>query len=81
VVIEMAENHGLDTGQVRLGWCGGRPEALPGGLSACSFARSSEVTAEVLVWVPLVDTPWGELGGLWVDATHAEPIDLYRSLD
>jgi hypothetical protein len=81
VVIDMAENHGLDAEMVRLGWCGGQPEALPGGPSACSFARGSEVTAEVLVWVPLLDTPWGQVGGLWMGAVHAEPIDLYRSLD
>jgi hypothetical protein len=81
LVIDMAENHGLDTEMVRLGWCGGQPEVLPGGPSACSFARASEVTAEVLVWVPLLDTPWGQVGGLWMGAAHAEPIDLYRSLD
>ena len=42
--------------------------------------RGSVVTAEVQVWVPLVATPWGEVGGLWVGASHSEPVDLYRSL-
>jgi len=80
VVLEMASNHGLDPGLVRLGWCGALPEEPSVAVSNCSFSRGTEVTAEVLVWVPLVATPWGEVGGIWVGATHSEPIDLYRSL-
>jgi hypothetical protein len=80
VVADMAANHGLDPGLVRLGWCGGSPAEGSGDASGCGFQRGSELTAEVLVWVPLFATPWGEVGGLWVGAVHSEPIDLYRSL-
>jgi hypothetical protein len=78
VVYEMAANHGLGPDLVRLAWCGETPTGQAG--EACSFERGSTITAEVEVWVPLVATPWGEVGGLWVGATHAEPVDLYRSL-
>lgn len=73
VVVDMAANHGLAPDLVRHSWCGDAPET-------CSFDRGSQVTAEVQVWVPLFATPWGEIGGLWVGATHSEPVDLYRSL-
>lgn len=79
VVSEMTADHGLSPSMVRLGWCGGAPGPV-GGSPSCSFARGTEVVARVEVWVPLVATPWGDLGGLWVGAVHAEPIDLYRSL-
>jgi hypothetical protein len=75
LVNEMAANHGLSPDLVRLGWCGGTGEE-----TGCSFDRGSTVSARVEVWVPLVATPWGEVGGLWVGATHSEPVDLYRSL-
>jgi hypothetical protein len=78
VVYEMAANHGLSPDLVRLGWCG---ESSGGeGVPACSFDRGSTVSASVEVWVPLIATPWGELGGLWIGAAHSEPVDLYRSL-
>lgn len=80
VVNDMASNYGLEDHQVRLGWCGAPPGELTAGQSDCSYERGGEITAEVLVWVPLVATPWGNVGGLWVGATHSEPIDLYRSL-
>ena len=81
VVGDMAANHGLTDELVMLGWCGAEPTSLSGEEAACDFDRGSDVTAEVSVWVPLVATPWGDIGGLWVSATHAEPIDLYRSLE
>jgi len=80
VVTDMAVNHGLGPGLVRLGWCGTSPVELAGDPGTCSFERGAWVTAEVLVWVPLVATPWGEVGGLWSGASHSEPVDLYRSL-
>jgi hypothetical protein len=79
VVYEMATNHGLSSDLVRLGWCGGSPSAAEGA-TACSFDRGSTVIATVDVWVPLIATPWGEIGGLWIGAAHSEPVDLYRSL-
>lgn len=68
----------LDPGLVRVGWCGAPPATTPTG--ACPLTRGSAVSATVEVWTPLVDTPWGPVGGLWVSASHSEPIDLYRSL-
>jgi len=80
VVAAMVAGHGLAGDQVRLGWCGGTPGPLssPGG--GCSLGRGTVVAATVQVWVPLVMTPWGGIGGLWVTGEHAEPVDLYRSL-
>jgi hypothetical protein len=80
VVDEMAANHGIGPDLVRLGWCGEAASVDFDGLTACSFERGSTVTARVEVWVPLVATPWGEIGGVWVGAEHSEPVDLYRSL-
>jgi hypothetical protein len=80
VLTDMTVNHGLEMDGVRLGWCGQEPERLPSPVPGCSFERGTQVTAEVTVWVPLLATPWGEVGGLWVGAVHSEPIDLYRSL-
>jgi len=77
VVMDMAVNHGLGPDLVRLSWCGG---ASGDALEACNFDRGSVVSAEVEVWVPLIATPWGEVGGLWVGASHSELVDLYRSL-
>lgn len=80
VVAQSVSNHGLDQDSVRLGWCGALPAPLnaPGG--ACSLTRGSSVEARVDVWTPLIRTPWGDVGGLWITAIHSEQIDLYRSL-
>jgi hypothetical protein len=80
VVFEMASNHGLGSDSVRLGWCGETPSGQSDGATACSFERGSSISARVEVWVPVVATPWGEIGGLWVGSAHSEPVDLYRSL-
>jgi hypothetical protein len=80
VVMTAAVTHGMPLELVRLGWCGTPPADVVGAAAACPLVRGSEVVAEVLVWTPLFDTPWGEIGGLWVTALHAEPVDLYRSL-
>lgn len=78
VVSAAADAAGLDTGELRVGWCGAVPAIVPAG--SCPLARGSAVSVTVGVWTPLVDTPWGPVGGLWVSASHSEPIDLYRSL-
>lgn len=78
VVSAATDAAGLDTGSVRVGWCGAAPATLPAG--SCPLTRGSAVSVTVEVWTPLVDTPWGPVGGLWVSASHSEPIDLYRSL-
>ena len=80
VVMDMAVNHGLGPDLVRLNWCGAAGSGQGDAPETCSFDRGSVVTAEVQVWIPLVATPWGEVGGLWVGASHSERIDLYRSL-
>jgi len=79
VVSRMTGEHGLGEGQVRLGWCGAIPSSLSTPAGACPLERGGIVTSTVQVWAPLVITPWGPVGGLWVTADHSEPIDLYRS--
>jgi hypothetical protein len=78
VAVEMGANYGLESAQMRVGWCGSAPVA--GGGGDCSFDRGSLVSVEVSVWVPLVSTPWGTIGGIWIDRNHAEFVDVYRSL-
>lgn len=66
---EMAEARGLELAEIEL--CGDE---------SCPIDRGGYVTVRVAVDVPLIDTPWGTVGGLTVEATHAEPVDLYVSL-
>lgn len=80
VVRQVTSGHGLDPALVRLGWCGSSPGELDQPTGLCPLSRGSIVEATVEVWVPLFATPWGPVGGLWVGASHAEPVDLYRSL-
>jgi hypothetical protein len=80
VVTDMAANHGLGSDLVHLSWCGASESGQGAAVAACTFDRGSVVAAEVEVWVPLIATPWGEVGGLWVGASHSELVDLYRSL-
>ncbi|CAN5851666.1 hypothetical protein BH23ACT4_BH23ACT4_06550 [soil metagenome] len=75
---EISANYGLDAIEMRLGWCGAVPAA--GGTGTCAMTRGAIVEVTVDVWVPLVSTPWGAIGGVWVSRSHAESIDLYRSL-
>jgi hypothetical protein len=78
-VSEIASGLGVDRSDVRVGWCGAPPE--PAGSGSCTLARGSAVSVTIELWTPLISTPWGPVGGLWVTAGHAEPIDLYRSLE
>ena len=80
VVTDMAANHGLGPDLVRLAWCGAAEAGAGDAVEGCTFDRGSVVAAQVEVWVPLVATPWGEVGGLWIGASHSELVDLYRSL-
>lgn len=73
-------SHGLPAELVRLGWCGAAPGPLSAPSGSCPLSRGSSASAVVEVWVPLIHTPWGEVGGLWVSASHSEPVDLFRSL-
>lgn len=75
---EHADRMGLGMDLLRVGWCGAEPsQSWPG---SCPLTRGSAVSVSVQVWTPLVSTPWGPVGGLWVSGEHSEPIDLYRSL-
>lgn len=74
----IAANYGLSPDEFRIGWCGAVP--AEGGSGTCSMDRGGVVSATVEVWVPVVVTPWGTVGGVWVSRHHAERIDLYRSL-
>ncbi len=74
------ESLGIDRSHVRVGWCGASPSAMDAPAGSCSLTRGSVVSLTIEVWTPLVTTPWGPVGGLWVTADHTEPIDLYRSL-
>lgn len=76
----LAREHGLGDDEVRLGWCGTTPSPVSAASHGCVLTRGSVATSRVEVWAPLVSTPWGEVGGLWVGAEHSEPVDLYRSL-
>jgi hypothetical protein len=80
VVEEIGANHGLEPQEVLLGWCGSTPAPASEAVDACTLARGTIVEAEVRIWAPVVETPWGAIGGVWVTARHEEPIDLYRSL-
>ena len=80
VVARAGSEYGLDQSSLRLGWCGAAPASLPAGAGTCPMVRGGVVQATVQVWAPLIVTPWGEVGGLWVTASHSEPVDLYRSL-
>lgn len=68
---EMAAGRGYEPSEVDIEMCGG---------TLCDLTRGSYVTARISVDIPLVSTPWGDVGGLTVSAFHAEPVDAYRSL-
>lgn len=80
VIASMTEGHGMAPDQVRASWCGQQVSSLAELAGGCSLTRGSVVTATVQVWVPLIPTPWGDVGGLWATGVHAEPVDLYRSI-
>lgn len=71
---------GIDPSHVRVGWCGADPSPMTASSGVCPLIRGSVVTVSIELWTPLITTPWGPVGGLWVSADHSEPIDLYRSL-
>lgn len=69
----------LNSNDIRLGWCGAAPAVPFGG--DCPLSRGSTVDVVVEIWTPLVSTPWGDVGHVWVRGAHSEPVDLYRSLE
>jgi Flp pilus assembly protein TadG len=80
VVSASADALGLDESLFRVGWCDATPGPVTAPSGQCPLSRGSVVAVTVQIWTPLIDTPWGQVGGLWVTASHSEPIDLYRSL-
>jgi hypothetical protein len=80
VVASSTAQLGIPADLVRVGWCEATPTPLSAPAGSCPVVRGGAVSVTVQLWTPLVSTPWGEAGGLWVSGTHAEPIDLYRSL-
>lgn len=78
VAAQMAGNYGLPPDSLKIGFCGAVPTV--GGAGECPMSRGATVVTVVEVWVPLVETPWGSIGGLWVTRSHTENIDPYRSL-
>jgi hypothetical protein len=77
-MLAVVDGQGVGPDQIRVGWCGSTPAISPAG--TCPLQRGSVVTVTVELWTPLVDSPWGPIGGLWVVGEHSEPVDLYRSL-
>lgn len=86
---EMAANNGIDPAAVLVSLCGGTPAPVAGPLaSSCGpLVRGGRVTASVAVEVPVLRLPfrraagdWVEIGGILLEATHTEAVDLYRSL-
>lgn len=78
--MQLTISHGVAVDRARLGWCGADPIRIDAPSGSCSLARGSVVTAGVELWVPLITTPWGPVGGIWTGASHSEPVDLYRSI-
>lgn len=88
-VAEMAANNGIDPASVTLSFCFGPPAPVTGPpASTCGpLERGGRVAATVGVEVPVLRLPfrratgeWVELGGILVEASHVEAVDLYRSL-
>lgn len=80
LAVTMGEELGFGPERLRLGWCDTTPTGLGEGTGSCQVVRGGAVSVTVQLWTPAITTPWGGVGGLWVTAEHAEPIDLYRSL-
>ncbi len=79
---EVAVASGLGPESVAVALCGG-PAASLGDLRASTcmpLPRTGVVTVTVYADVPVVSTPWGDVGGLTVEATHVESLDPYRSM-
>lgn len=80
VVASITGSLGIPSALVKVGWCGAIPAPLSAPAGSCPMIRGGAVTVTLQLWTPLVSTPWGDAGGLWVSGAHSEPIDLYRSL-
>ena len=81
LIAEIARNHGVQAGDVAVGFCGGaiRPVTGQAGRGCGSPARGGEFTVTVTVGIPAFVTPYGEVGNLTARASHTEMVGLYRS--
>lgn len=81
LIAEIARNHGVQVGDVGVGFCGGaiRPVTERPGPGCGPPAKGKEFTVTVTVGVPALVTPYGEVGTMTVRASHAEIVGLYRS--
>jgi hypothetical protein len=82
LVAGWAERNGLDPAWFEVALCGGPSTRADRPLrSTCLPLRRSEVvTVEVRTVVPVVRTPFGDVGGVTVSATAVEVVDRHRSL-
>ena len=80
VVAELAAARGLDPDHVMVRMCGAAAVPAGTGRGTCTRERGDVVVVVVQSEVPLFMTPWGAVGGVLVEAGHAEPVDPYRSL-
>lgn len=69
VVREMATARGIAPTDLVVTVCG-----------TCELTRGDHWPVTVEVAVPMLSTPWGDVGGITVTSSHSEPVDLYRSL-
>lgn len=78
----MVDASGLGAGSVTVSLCGGTPSPLDEPrLSTClPLPTVGVVTVTLGAVVPVMATPWGEVGGITVEATHVESLDTYRSM-
>ncbi len=80
VFMQLAADRNLTPDAYRIGWCSAQPATQGSADGSCYLGRGASIVVRIEVWTPLISTPWGSVGGLWVRASHAEPVDLYRSL-
>lgn len=80
VVGELAAARGLTPDEVGVRMCGGPSLPAGDGGGTCVLERGAVVVVTVTSEVAVLHTPWGTVGGVVVEATHAEPVDAYRSL-
>jgi hypothetical protein len=82
LVAGWAERNGIDPAGLEVALCGGPASPADRPLrSTCLPLRRSEVVAvEVRTVVPVVRTPFGDVGGVTVSATAVEVVDRHRSL-
>ena len=78
---DLAAGSGIAPDQVSGGLCAEPVSMVSASPWGCApLVRGGTVTVTVGVEVPLLSTPFGEVGGLRIEHVQVEPVDLYRSL-